>query len=296
MDPVYSGPEIKARSTSGGAGHRLLDVEARLQEDPFFYGWRWVGDEQVPLTEDDLLDPQEGDYVSEHTSHQWVVRKLCEILEELFLARRQLDVLVGGNLKMRWRDPRIKKVAPDVVVIPDVEEPRRDRKSFDEKQEDAHPIFVLEATSEATVRTDERKKPGVYQRAEVAEYFLLDTLVTPWTLIGRRLHPATGRYRKIRPDGAGRVLAESLEVVFGIGADGCSVDLVDARTGEKLRDLHAAEEARRSAEERQRAEVEARRRAEERQRAEAEARRRAEERQRAAEDEIRRLRALLPEE
>ncbi len=136
-------------------------------------------------------------------------------------------------------------------------------------------------TSEATARTDVGKKPGIYQRAEVAEYFVVDSLVKPWTLTGRRLHKATGRYRKIRPDGEGRVLAESLEVLFAIGTDGQSVDLFDARTGEKLRDLHAAEKARR-------AEAEARRAAEERRRA-------AEERQRAAEDEIRRLRALLSE-
>lgn len=32
------------------------------------------------------------------------------------------------------------------------------------------------------------------------EYFLLDPLETPWTLVGRRLHPQTGRYRKIRAD------------------------------------------------------------------------------------------------
>ncbi len=66
MDPVYSGPEMKARS-SGGVGRPVLDIETLLAEDPFFYGYRWVGDEQVPLTEDDLLDPQEGDHVSEHT-------------------------------------------------------------------------------------------------------------------------------------------------------------------------------------------------------------------------------------
>lgn len=267
MDPVYSGPEMKTRSPSSGAGHRLLDVEARLQEDPFFYGWRWVGDEQMPLTEDDLLDPQEGDYVAEHTSHQWIVRKLCEILEELFVARRQLEVLVGGNLKMLWRDPRVKRVAPDVVVVPGVDDPKKDRKSFDEKKEGAHPIFVLEATSEATSRTDFDRKPRVYQQAKVAEYFLLDTLVTPWALVGRRLNPATGRYRKIRPDGDGRIPSESLEVSFAIGADGRSIDLFDAKTGEKLRDLHA----------------------------EAEARRAAEERLRAAEEENRRLKALLAE-
>lgn len=279
MDPEYTGSGMKARSTSGGASRLVFDAEARLREDPFFYGYRWVGDEQVPLTEADLLDPQEGDYVSEHTLHQWVVRKICEILEELFLARRRLDVLVSGNLKMLWRDPRIQKVDPDVVVIPGVADPKEDRKSFDEKKEGAHPVFVLEVTSQATSRTDVEKKPGIYQQAEVAEYFVVDSLVRPWTLTGRRLHSATGRYRKIHPDAEGRILAESLEVFFAIGADDRSIDLFDARTGEKLRDLHAAEEARR-------VEAEARRVAEKRQRA-------AEERLRTAEDEVRRLKALL---
>ena len=272
MDPTYNGPEIEARSAGGDGRRRMGDVETLLKEDPFFYGWRWVGDEQVPLTEADLLDPQEGDHVSEHTSHEWAARKIREILEELFIARGRHDVLVSGNLKILWRNPRISRVDPDVVVIPGVDEPRKDRRSFDEKQEGAHPVFALEATSEATSRTDLRKKPGIYQRARVAEYFILDTLVVPWALVGRRLHPATGRYRLIRPDSEGRVLAESLEVLFAIGADGRSVELIDARTGEKLRDLHAAEKARR---------------------AEAEARRAAEERQRAAEEEVRRLKALL---
>jgi Uma2 family endonuclease len=267
MDPDYGGPEMEARSTSGGGGRRALDVEALLAEDPYFYGWRWVGDEQVPLTEDDLLDPQEGDYVSNHTLHQWIVSKVYEILAELFVARGRLDVLVGGNLKMLWRDPRIHRVDPDVVVIPGVDDPPKYRKSFDEKKERTRPVFVLEATSEATSRTDFEEKPRVYEQAGVEEYFLLDTLATPWTLTGRRLLEATGRYRTIRPDGEGRLLAESLEVLFAIGADGRSVDLFDARSGEELRDLHAAEKARRLAEERQR----------------------------AAEEEIRRLEALLSE-
>ena len=168
-----------------------------------------------------------------------------DIAHQLYSAK--LDVLIGGNLKMLWRDPKVPRVAPDVVVIPGVADPRKGRKSFDEKKEQgavgrAHPDFVLEVTSEATAKTDVREKPRVYERAEVAEYFLLDSLVTPWTLTGRRLHPATGRYRKIRPDAEGRILAATLEVHFAIGEDGQSVDLFDARTGDKLRDLHAAEE------------------------------------------------------
>jgi len=291
MDPVYHGPKMEAHTARSGAARsgaspQVIDIETLLVEDPFFYGHRWVGDEQVPLTEGDLLDPQEGDSVSEHTWHHWVVRKLCEILDELFVSRGRRDVLVGGNLKMLWSDPQIKRVAPDVVVIPEVDDPGQDRKSFDEKEEGARPVFALEVTSESSAPTDFDKKPGIYQKAEVEEYFILDSLTVPWTLVGRRLHAATGRYRKIRPDQKGRTLASSLEVLIAIGADGRSVELIDLGTGEKLRDLHAAEEA-------WRAEVKARRSAEEGQRAEAKARRSAEERQRTAEEEIRRLRALL---
>jgi Uma2 family endonuclease len=288
MDSVYNGPKIEARTTTGGARVTLPDTARRLVEDPFFYGYRWVGDEQVPLTEEDLLDPQENDYVSEHTWHHWVVRKLCEILEELFVSRNQTDVLVGGNLKMLWRDSKVRKVAPDVVVIPGVEDPAQGRKSFDEQKEGTRPVFVLEVTSESTAPTDFKKKPGIYQRAQVEEYFVLDTLVMPWTLTGRQLHPSTGRYRKISPDSQGRTLATSLEVLFAIGADGQSLDLTNARSGDKLRDLHAEVEVRR-------AETEARRIAEEGERAAEKARRIAEERQRAAEKEIRRLKALLQE-
>ena len=61
MDPEHSGPEMKARSTSGGASRFVLDAEARLREDPFFYGYRWVGDEQVPFTEAvSILEAQTG--------------------------------------------------------------------------------------------------------------------------------------------------------------------------------------------------------------------------------------------
>ncbi len=36
MDPVYSGPERKTREARAGVSRRLPDIEARIQEDPFF--------------------------------------------------------------------------------------------------------------------------------------------------------------------------------------------------------------------------------------------------------------------
>ena len=78
MDPAYSGPEMKARGATGDAvGRRLPDVEARLQEDPFFYGYRWVGGEQVPLTADDLLLKEEREALYGQT--QAVVKALANI-------------------------------------------------------------------------------------------------------------------------------------------------------------------------------------------------------------------------
>jgi Uma2 family endonuclease len=311
MDPSYSGPEMEARSALGGAASAPRAPDPRLAEDPFFYGYRWVRMktaqgktvcEQVPLTPEDLLDPQEDDHVSNRFWHDLITGRLGEILRTLFASRGRDDVVVTGNVKMQWKDPALKRVDPDLAVIPNVRDPNRDFPSFDEAREGTRPVFVLEVLSEATESTDHEKKPAIYQRAGVEEYFILNQMTTPWRLEARRLHPATGRYRKVRPGERSRVASETLEVLFEVGEDKKSLVLTDLVTGERLRDHRGEAEARRAAEERYRAEAEARRAEAEARRAEAEARRAAEERYRAeaearhtAEEEIRRLRALLAE-
>ncbi len=302
MDASHSGPSPEARSGLGGTGRAPRSPEERLAENPFFYGYRWVRvktaegktvSEQVPLTREDLLDPQEDDHVSNGSWHSMTTGRLGEILRTLFASRGRDDVLVTANVKMLWQDPGVPRVAPDLAVIPGVEDPDRDFPSFDEVQERTRPLFVLEVLSEATESTDRGDKPAVYRSAGVAEYFILDLMESPWTLEVRRLNPATGRYRKVRLGKNSRVASETLEVLFEVGEDGKSLVLTDLRTGERLRDHRAAEEARRVAEEARRAAEKARRAAEERYRIEAEARRAAEEARRVAEEENRRLRALL---
>ncbi len=302
MDPSYSGPPMEARSLLGGNRRAPRTPEERLAEDPFFYGYRWIRvktaegktvSEQVPLTREDLLDPQEDDHVSNRSWHDLTTGRLGEILRTLFATRGRDDVLVNANVKMLWQDPGIKRVDPDLAVIPGVDDPTRDFSSFDEAEEGTRPVFVLEVLSEATESTDHGDKPTVYRRAGVEEYFILDQMEMPWTLEVRRLHPATGRYRKVRLGTSSRVASETLEILFEVGEDGKSLVLTDLRTGERLRDHRGETEARLAAEESQRVEAEARRAAEEARRA-AEERQRAEaEARRAAEEENRRLRALL---
>ncbi len=316
MDPPHSGPQMEARAAPGGSLRGRRDPEERLAEDPFFYGYRWVRvetaagktvSEQFPLTREDLLDPQEDDHVSNRAWHDLITGRLGEILRTLFASRDRDDVLVTANVKMLWRDPGVKRVAPDLAVIPGVDDPERDFSSFDEAEEGTRPVFVLEVLSEATERTDHDDKPAVYRRAGVEEYFILDQMQTPWTLEARRLHPVTRRYRKVRLGKNARVASETLEVRFEVGEDGKSLVVTDLVTGQGLRDHLGETEARRAAEEGQRAEAEARRAAEqaqsaaeqarraaeERYRAETEARRAAEQARSAVEEENRRLKALL---
>lgn len=254
MDPIYSGPKMEARSTSGGG--QLSPAIERLVEDPFFYGHRWVEvedergkrREQVPLTREDLLDPQEGDYVSNHSWHGEITAMLATILRALFTSRGRQDIRVGDDLKMLWKDKTISRVAPDICVIPNVQDTQRGIPSFNEGKEGTKPIFVLEVTSDATEETDKGDKIRVYQKAEVSEYVILDR--EEWekgkegtgkedkklTLTGYRLHPETKRYRKIRPGKEGLFL-ETLDLHLSVGDDGRRLVLIDALTGERLRDL-----------------------------------------------------------
>ena len=284
MDRSYDGPTMESRSALGGAVSPPRGLEELLADDPFYYGYRWVRaknaegkivSEQVPLTREDLLDPQEDDHVSNRFWHDLITGRLGEILRTLFGSRACDDVLVTANVKMLWKDPGLRRVAPDLAVIPGVDDPERDFKSFDEAKEGTRPVFVLEVLSEATERTDHEDKPGIYQSASVLEYFILDQMETPWKLEARRLDSATGRYRTIRPGDSARAASEALKVLFEVGEDGRSLVLTDLRTGERLRDHRGEAEARRAAEERYRREAEARR---------------------AAEEEIRRLRALLADQ
>ncbi len=81
--------------------------------DPFRYGWRpkyvrlaggGFEERQIPLTVEDLLDPQLGDVVTQSDPHFGLMVILAELLRRHYADRA--DVLVAGDLKMlvgsRW--------------------------------------------------------------------------------------------------------------------------------------------------------------------------------------------------
>ena len=288
--------------------------------DPFRYGWRPkyvhlpsgdVIEEQIPLTPEDLLDPQLGDVVPQSGEHADYLLLGAHLLRDHF--KPQPDVYVAVDMKMLWGIPGLKEPSPDIAVIPGYRPRETPPTSFDVLEEGTRPCLVLEvvsASDPALRRNDHEEKVKIYQRAGIPEYVLLDP-PRPATknrllLTGHRLG-IDGRYRRIEPDVEGFLLSETTQLRFGVDRDGKSLVIVNARTGERLQtseDLRAAlrveaetrrvaEEQARAAEKRASLEVETRRAAEKQARAAEERASQEAEALRAAEAEITRLRAEL---
>jgi Uma2 family endonuclease len=293
--------------------------------DPFRYGWRWqtvrlpngkVTEQQIPLTAEDLLDPQLGDEVTQSIRHSLFTREIAGILSARYQSRP--DVLIVTDVKMVWGIPGLKEPSPDIAVIPGWRGFRRDPdpNSFRVIEEGTRPCLVIEVVSPPDPKlraNDHEKKPKIYEQAGVAEYLIMDPPLRRkgrLLLTGYRLGLG-GHYRRIKPDDEGWLLSETTGLLFGVGKDGKTLLILDAKSRERLfpSEQHTAREtkARKAAEKRARRETEARRlEAEARKAAEEraaramdakrladEARKAAEEREKAAEAEIARLRAEL---
>ncbi len=155
MDPPYAGAKMETLERSGSyvaPVPRELELED-LDEEARVYGSRWVEVEsadggtsfqEVPLTWQDLFDPQEGDHVPHGPIHAKVISETKESLIPFFASQGRDDVVVYDDVKMFWRDPKIPTVGPDLAVIFGIKQPSPERESFNEREEGTRPVFVLE--------------------------------------------------------------------------------------------------------------------------------------------------------
>jgi Uma2 family endonuclease len=215
--------------------------------DPFFYGYRLrcvrlpSGEEveqQIPLTPEDLLDPQPGDVVGQSGPHQKLLRLLVNLLTAFFASRE--DILVTSDMKMLWGIPGLPEPAPDIAVIPSIRDKDADRDSFDVVEEGTRPGLIIEVVSSKdaeTRRNDYERKVEIYQKAGIPEYLILDppTSRTKKRLLmtGYRLG-VDGRYQQIEADAEGRLLSQTTQLLFGVAEDGRTLQVVDVATGEHL--------------------------------------------------------------
>jgi len=243
--------------------------------DPFFYGYRLrcvrlpSGEEveqQIPLTPEDLLDPQPGDVVGQSGPHQKLLRLLVNLLTAFFASRE--DVLVTSDMKMLWGISGLSEPAPDAAVIPGVRDKDAERDSFDVAGEGTRPCLILEVVSSKdaeTRRNDYERKVEIYQEVRIPEYLILDppTSRTKKRLLmtGYRLG-IDGRYRQIEPDAEGRLLSQTAQLLFGVAEDGRTLQVTDVATGEHLLAPEEVTEAWKAAEKRATREAGARKAAE----------------------------------
>ena len=142
-------------------------------DDPLRYGWRYVrrvqpdGTEvidQVPLSLEDLLYPEEDDFVVQEPVHTRDFLYCYSTLETFYAT--QPDVVVLGDCRVDWGGEGVRPLGPDIVVFFDVREWLR-RATFQRAEEGGRPALIMEIASPSTRVHDLGAKLDLSTCAEV---------------------------------------------------------------------------------------------------------------------------------
>lgn len=193
-------------------------------DDPFRYGWRYVprpgpgGDpefDQVPLTLEDVLHPEVGDFVVHSEAHER--RNLY--LYNVFGAQLADDptAVILHDVRVAWDIPGLRAHGPDLAVILGVRE-RQNWSTFDVAREGVRPALIVEITSPETAALDRSAKLEGYNSARVPLYVIVDTLTYEGEprllLLGYRLGPHG--YQPLARDDRGRLWLDPVRLWLGI--------------------------------------------------------------------------------
>ncbi|MGO9470711.1 MAG: Uma2 family endonuclease [Isosphaeraceae bacterium] len=196
--------------------------------DPYRYGWRYVRIEeadgsvsfdQVPLTLEDVLFPEVGDFIVQTDAHidDWTYLR---VVFKAWLAGDPTAVVVT-DCRVDWNIPGVRPLGPDVAVFFDVKQ-HRDWATLDVAAEGARPVLVVEITSPDTRQNDLVVKVDYYYRAGVPLYVIADAKDEHDG--GRRLeliayrHTPAG-YERIAADARGWIWLEPVRLWLGIRPD-----------------------------------------------------------------------------
>lgn len=229
---------------------RAPDHPPSLAQD-WSRGWRYVtvrrADgtqeiEHVPLTEEEMLHPEEGFVMPERTEHARLCSDLAEMLRAHALNHPSLSVF--RDLRFEWDHPEVKPYAPDIAVVAHVREPAADRGTFVVATEGVRPILLIEIVSPVSRQADRRQKVLDYALAGVQEYIYIDPRTIRgkqvWEMAGFRLE--RGSYLPIVPDEDGAIYCVTIQARIGI-EDG-RVWMEDATTGQELLNNIQSQQAR----------------------------------------------------
>jgi len=268
--------------------------------NPFRYGWRFVRRtgpdgreelEQVPLTLEDVLHPQEGDVIPENDVQEKECRYLADLLEVRW--PRAAGHRVFSDCLVNWGVPGIRNHSPDVSLFTGIAWSQPEPISiFDLAASRGRCLMALEIVSPDTRDNDVVHKYDEYYRTGVPLYVIVDQEREdgPRVLRGFRWTPAG--YASIPLDGQGRLLLPDLGISLGLRDN--RLVCFDTQAGAEIGDYSQVNEARQAAEVQAQREATARQAAEAQAQREAQARQATETRLQELEAELRRLRGEGP--
>lgn len=278
----------------------------------FRYGWRYVRHEhpvngyiyeQIPLTLEDVLYPEVGDFIVHSKAHE----EICHYLTDVFRVSTRHDptAVILHDVRVAWDVEGLRPNGPDITVLFGVQV-QRNWSTFDCAEEGVRPALVVEVTSPDTRHQDLVDKLDIYEEAGVGQYLIVDTRqVKGREMLSLRCYELIiDRFQECRPNETGQFWLQGPGVWVGIRNSQIECydqnnALIDRYTHLHERYMLAEQqtqlfqnEARREAEARAIAETQARQ-AETQARQESQARAAAEARLRELEAELARLRAEM---
>ena len=162
-------------------------------DDPFRYGWRYVrrehavnGElyEQIPLTLEDVLYPEVGDFVVHTKAHEDICNYLLDVFNEQVCEDASAAVL--HDVRVAWDVPGLRPNGPDITVFFGVQQ-QQNWATFDCAIEGVRPALIVEVTSPDTRHQDLGDKLEIYEEAEVWE----SGKVGKWESAARVIHVET---------------------------------------------------------------------------------------------------------
>jgi Uma2 family endonuclease len=218
--------------------------------DPFRFGWRYVWQKdargqmvpvQVPLQYEDVLYPQEEDFIVQNDAHDRDCVYLRGALRVALRDRPTYKVL--HDHRIDWGKGGVKPLGPDLAVLADVTQPwDPHRGTFPVAEMGATPVLVIEVTSPTTRSFDLIDKVVLYHRAGVPFYAIVDYRPE---LVERQVHVFAYRatpegYVRVDPDAEGRVWLEGVNLWLTAEGDRA---VCFTEHGERMPDIVDAVEA-----------------------------------------------------